>query len=159
MPRICHQATVINLLLHCLVGYVGDMSLTCHKISFLSVNFQKNVSVSNTHHWRTCLCGVYQRRTQRKNVIFVWIFELFIARQAHCTNKKEKCMLGSTYLLTGSLTLIRHVTNMSMTCQKISVLSVFEPTQHKATIPTKLHRHDGLKVMRELVVCFILTDF
>ncbi len=103
--------------------------------------FSKNVSVSNTHHWRIYICEVYQRMTGEKKrhyLFFCAFFELFVAREVNYMNKKEKCMLGSTCFLTWSLTIFMHVTNMSVSCQKTSVLSVFEPTWHKTTIPTKL---------------------
>lgn len=48
----------------------GVMSLMFHKISVVLVHFSKNVLESNTHHWRNCLCGMYQRMTWKKSDMF-----------------------------------------------------------------------------------------
>ncbi len=72
--------------------------------------FSKNVSVSNTHHQGICTCKAYQMMTRRK--ISFFIFELFVARQVHHMNKKEKNMLGSTIFLLN----VWHFLGMSPTC-------------------------------------------
>ncbi len=45
------QGSELEMLVTFIVGNVGDMSLTCHKMSVLLVNFEKNVSLSNTRHF------------------------------------------------------------------------------------------------------------
>lgn len=65
---------------------------------FLLGKFSKECVMSQHSSLENWSMRVYQRMFQRKtfqHFIFYWIFELFTSRQVHCTNRKEKCILGS----------------------------------------------------------------
>ncbi len=88
--------------------------------------------MSKTHHWRICIRGAYQRMTERKKPYFLFLVE-FWALCSKTSAFYEKMHAWKYLFFPWSFALFRHVTDMSKKYQKISVLLVFEPTQHKTT--------------------------
>ncbi len=113
------------------------MSVTWHwhVSEFVSVNFQKMCECPTHIITESAYVG-HTRGWTRENVIFS-AFLIFLSQDKHITRTKQRNTCLDVLIFSWSLKLFRHVTNMSMTYQKMPVLLVFDPSQHKTTFPTK----------------------